>query len=223
MQAHEDEEAKNIVLAMERNVISCTDEREEHVKLGSAAAKKLRKIKDQIRAIYQEHNQDKLAELDSLWEKYKGKEEDLLKAVKKKDLRIENSLPSGDFQWQFTLIDFSREQGRNRQMTTWYNDETLETIMPLLEERAESIGGKCKFMVHKSERLLVVHRDPEVALRDKGVVESTVKGMKELIGRRHRYDARPTDYANEHDRRKADKERDQARKSRQKKPQYKRK
>lgn len=94
--------------------------------------------------------------------------------------------------------------------------------MPVLKELAVCIGGRCETIIRDGKRSLIVQRDPEMALRDKGLVEATVESMRmELVRKRHTYSARPSDFGNEHERRQAEKERDLARRSRRKKTQSK--
>ena len=101
-----------------------------------------------------------------------------------------------------------------KQKRVWATDESLKKIQPVLDERANSIGGECKMEVLRSgQRTYVVQRNRSAVLYDKGTVTATVEAMQQLVHKRYKVkEGRPCDVGNEHERRKLEKERDQNRK-----------
>lgn len=122
------EDMGNILAKLEEQVISeplrqphkqSSTKRFEHEQTDPKTAKKIRKkeIKDQIKTIYKEHIPEKLEEFDTIWEKYKGKEEALLEAVTRKYIKTKDHWPSDDYRWRFTLKHFSNEDDKKERNT----------------------------------------------------------------------------------------------------------
>lgn len=231
MEQPSNDDMEKVVAALEEQVISepreskrTSMQRSDRIDPRKAKKDRKKQIKDQIKAFYEEYSPEKLEEFNTIWEKYKGMEEALLKAVRKKYIKTEDHWPSDDYQWKFTLKNLANKDSRNVQKAMWCDEESLKTVMPMLDERAASIGAKCVTTIRNGKRSLVVKRDRKKNLCDKGLVESTVEAMRmKLVHKRYSYSARPSDLGNEHELRQTEKDRDQARKSRQKKAQLKRK
>ena len=57
---------------------------EEALEQAATIAAEKKVIKDAILALYKEHNPAKISSVEKLWNKYAGKEEELLKLIRKK-------------------------------------------------------------------------------------------------------------------------------------------
>jgi hypothetical protein len=166
-------------------------------------------IKKKIIKIYKKQNPSKLPEVDSLLVKYAGKEEELLRSIRKKYTK---RLPWEDnnFCWTFNLKHFNDQHSDKdkRQRSIWYVQESLQQVQYLLDQLAEQIGGKCDIADAKGHLVLVAKRDMAKPLCSKEDALLAVEKMKDLVHNRYRHKERPTDTATEHDRRRLEKQRD---------------
>lgn len=185
-------------------------------------------IKKRITKLYRKHNPSKLSEIDSLMKKYKGKEEELLQAIKNKYGDAGCPRRHG---WQHVLKRFyPNEKG------PWNNDkESLVEIQGMLDGLASSIGGEC---FYEPNALVVqkVKQDEKIdycgGLRGNThesweSIQPTIEKMREIVHNRYEYyrkkksTSKAPYLTDEHERRKEEKRIDRVKK--QYKGRYKRK
>ena len=181
--------------------------------ISSEAEKKRNKVKNKIRNIYKHNNPSKLKEVDTLMKKYRGKEEQLLEAIKQKYATSHQTSASSDKPWEFVLKNYEKN---NRVQTNWNIDESIgnSKVQQMLNEMAESIDGKVDLAVNKDgKRKLVVRQKSGADYVSRDVVMLTVERMRDTIHKRYeigmRNDSCSHLITNEHHRRKEEKRVDQ--------------
>lgn len=181
---------------------------------------RMQNIKKQITSVYKKHNRSKLSEIDGLMSKYKGKEEDLLRAIKDKYSLRQNG------KWQYILKNYDMKN----KFTNWNIDESLIGIKTVLDELASSIGGEChQYVDNKGQRKLIVREALKKNTKfeyngggsrnthDWDTVKPTVEKMRKVIHDRYNYTRNHKSKShlliNELDKRKEEKRFDQLRKN----------
>ena len=176
-------------------------------------------VKKAIEDIYRKKNPSKLDEIDSLMTKYRGKEAQLLDAIKKKYGQIastKNSSPT----WKFVLKNFDPN---NDKITNKHIRASLAVVHAELQSLADSIGGECKEIVGKAgqHKLVVQSVADGVGLTsdDLDGIKPTIEKMRSLIHERYQYDRKASKskaplLSDEHDRRSEEKRLDLLKKKR---------
>jgi hypothetical protein len=159
------------------------------------------KAKKELQRIYKTHNRDKLKDIDQLLEKYKGREDDLVKAV------CALYRPSR----YFVLKRQPKKRNGGEQEQYWNYQEQFASIQPELNLHAASVGGTLKLpsMRRPTDDCFVWG----LCLRQgysasEAQIESTVDAMCDLVHRRMRF--QPVTMANapelgEHEKRQLEK------------------
>lgn len=186
------------------------------------------KVRNKIKKIYKHNNPSKLNEIDALMEKYKGKEEQLLKAIEQKYTITQKRKPTQKREptqkrkytqnrkpWEFVLKNYERDRVRN-----WNIDESIShsQIQLLLNEMAESNSAECTEIVAKDGRRKLVVRqklggENEVS---RGDALLSLERMRRVIQKRYEFirEKKSSSHliTNEHERRKEEKRVDQLKK-----------
>jgi hypothetical protein len=180
-------------------------------------------VRRKLESIYRKHNREKLGSIDEILRKYKGKEEDLLKAVREKycankkgRLDKNNAEDRQEEWWSFVLKNYCmyERQGAGRdddsrrkiQRHNWNVDESLNCVRNDLDELAESIGGTCVVDVSTkggTRRLIVrkakAGKNMSVTTQQ---VEKTVEKMREIVHARYRQPSNLSSDEKKHSRKK---------------------
>lgn len=166
----------------------------------------LRRIREKIEGIYQRHNPSKLGDVDRLMTGYAGREPELLEEVRRKYLL-----------WQHVLKTFNKKDREHNQR----DEGSIEEIRTALDDLASSVRGECIFVTGKNgHRRLIVRQVKSSGGNscDEGKIKATVDQMRDIIHKRYEYQGnrghRSTAplQSSEHERRKAEKDADRARK-----------
>ena len=135
------------------------------------------RVRTKLVKIYEEHNPEKVREVDVLLEKYAGKEEQLLESVKKKYLHHK---PEMTEKWSFVLAGIGKNCSDSNQVKhrKWWLEKRLEPIRPRLDKLAEAIGGECAFLPAKPS-----HKIPSFLVRQKR--NASVYSMEDVEAKVH--------------------------------------
>mmetsp|Transcript_7774 Transcript_7774/g.21648 ORF Transcript_7774/g.21648 Transcript_7774/m.21648 type:complete len:205 (+) Transcript_7774:305-919(+) len=195
-----------------REIDSCTLERAEE-------AEKRKRVERELMHIYREHNPGKANEVGPLLDKYAGKEDALLAAVKNK---------YRSRRWSYVLKNYHDYGGAKE--TRWEKEQSLRGVQIELDQIAQSVGGEILVKIEKGQHKLVAQRSQSnkgnsTTLYSVCTVEAAVKKMRDIVHKRYRHRAKPSNFTEEHSQRETEKKLDQGRKavrqrSKRSKPKY---
>jgi len=119
-------------------------------------------------------------ELDSLMIKYRGKEDQLLMAIKQKyNNTVSTSDQNEERPWQFVLKNYEHDG----------EEASLEKFQAILEDFASTIGGEC--VVYASGQRKLVVRQVEVGRypsgHNKESIYDTVQEMRRVVHKRYEH------------------------------------
>jgi hypothetical protein len=156
------------------------------VKRATEEAEKVDKVRRELVCIYREHRPGKTAEIDSLLEKYVGKEADLLAAVKKK---YSVTAVSAHKNWSYVLKNYPNEGNKKSlQQQTWSVEQNLGSVRDEIDEIARSIKGECQMIIVGKEgrrKLVVRRRSTKEPICSLSLVEAAVEKMRHLVQQRY--------------------------------------
>lgn len=177
--------------------------------------KKIASIRhEEIRKIYTQYNPEKLSNLDALFDKYEGKEHELLKQIRKKYCEQPKRERA---EWSFVLKRFA-----SKRETRLEQERSLLSFRKILDDLALSIGGELVDDVTSSKNgvpVLIVRKAKGVDTPPGHNIDSikdTVERMRSIVHERYAHDKWGKSIAHlhteEHERRKEDKRADLAKK-----------
>jgi hypothetical protein len=186
-------------------------------------------VKRAIEAIYRAKNPSKLSEIDDLMLKYKGKEDQLLAAIRHKyDVSVlgDNKKDSNnnDYKpWQFVLKNYDANDDN---ISNKHIAGSLAEVRTELDGIAASIGGECLDIIDSRRRVrkFVVRCSMKKTAgqdssseNDMEAIKPTVEWMRQIIHDRYQYRRNPTKskahrQTEEHERRREEKRADQLKK-----------
>jgi hypothetical protein len=180
-------------------------------------------------AIYQENNPEKIKDVSSLLEKYDGKEDKLLQAVKKKyrvaPSSIEATAEAPNKKWSYVLKNvpvYKHRMRTSEKSPLWEVERSLENVREELDKIARSIGGECVLdgLGKQGQHRLVVQQSRfedgySGKIGTKYAIEANVERMRAIVHERYHRKANSSNFTDEHSCRKLNKQRDQERKKNQ--------
>ena len=180
--------------------------------------------------IYRCHNPQKLKEIDGLLDKYRGKEDELVEAVRKKYSQLAmsptvvadstNTTTTAGVRhgYRFILRHFPQRPANEQRRSDQREKQSLESIRPDLDRLATSIGGYCVIESKPNGSLtMVVRGNPETMMtHDECYINSdgrrinipaVVEQMRLLVKGRYRRNntARANQFTDVADQRRAEK------------------